>query len=79
MNDPALPDPCSSVRNSDDLLPGASDSPVSAKVRKQSAGPVATVRHGSASVPIYRIQSGARIRFVSPSPTASGDGGLGQR
>ena len=64
MNDPALPDPCSSVRNSDDLLPGASDSPVSAKVRKQSAGPVATVRHGSASVPIYRIQSGSRTRFA---------------
>jgi integrase len=46
------------------LLPGASDSPVSAKVRKQSAGPAATVRHGSASVPIYRIISGTRTRFA---------------
>ncbi len=67
MNDPApsaVADPCSSVRNSDDLFPGASDSPVSAKVRKQSAGPVATVRHGSASVPIYRIISGTRTRFA---------------
>jgi integrase len=64
MNDPAPPDPCSAVCNSDDLLTGASALPTSPKVRKQSAGPAATVRHGSASVPIYRIISGTRTRFA---------------
>ena len=67
MKDPApsaMPDSCASVRCTDDLLTGESHLPVSAKVRKQNAGPAATVRHGSASVPIYRIISGARTRFA---------------
>ena len=38
------------------------DAPTSAKVRKQSDGPAATVSHGSTSVPIYRIISGTRTR-----------------
>ena len=64
MNDPAPPDSGTSVRCTVELLTGASDSPTSPKVRKQSAGPIATVRHGSASVPIYRIISGTRTRFA---------------
>jgi integrase len=67
MTDPvpsALPDPGASVHCTDELLTGESALPTSAKVRKQSAGPAATVRHGSASVPIYRINSGTRTRFA---------------
>ncbi|MEN9285452.1 MAG: hypothetical protein RLZZ179_2945 [Verrucomicrobiota bacterium] len=64
MNDPAPPDSGTSVRCTVELLTGESDSPTSPKVRKQSAGPAATVRHGSASVPIYRITSGTRTRFA---------------
>jgi hypothetical protein len=64
MNDPAPPDACSAVCNSDDLLTGTSDSPNSPKVHRKNAGPIATVRHGSASVPIYRITSGTRTRFA---------------
>ena len=40
------------------------DAPTSANVRKQSAGPAATVRHGSTSVTIYRIIFGTRTRFA---------------
>jgi hypothetical protein len=43
------------------IQPDAAPSP---KTRKPSAGPAATVRHGSASVPIYRIISGTRTRFA---------------
>ena len=67
MTDPvpsALPDSGASVHCTDELLTGESSLPTSAKVRKQSAGPAATVRHGSASVPIYRIISGTRTRFA---------------
>jgi integrase len=67
MTDPvpsALPDSGASVHCTDELLTGESALPSSAKVRKQSAGPAATVRHGSASVPIYRIISGTRTRFA---------------
>ena len=67
MTDPvpsALPDSGASVHCTDELLTGESALPTSAKVRKQSAGPAATVRHGSASVPIYRIISGTRTRFA---------------
>jgi integrase len=67
MTDPvpsALPDSGASVHCTDELLTGESALPASAKVRKQSAGPAATVRHGSASVPIYRIISGTRTRFA---------------
>ena len=34
------------------------------KTKKPSAGPAATVMHGSASVPIYRIISCTRTRFA---------------
>jgi hypothetical protein len=44
--------------------PNSGRYPPSPKVRKQSAGLAATVRHGSASVPIYRINSGTRTRFA---------------
>ncbi len=67
MTDPvpsALPDSGASVQCTDELITGESSLPTSAKVRKQSAGPAATVRHGSASVPIYRIISGTRTRFA---------------
>jgi hypothetical protein len=67
MTDPApsaLSDSGASVHCTDELLTGESALPTSAKVRKQSAGPAATVRHGSASVPIYRIISGTRTRFA---------------
>jgi integrase len=64
MNDPAPPDACSAVCNSDDLLTGTSDSPNSPKVHRKNAGPIATVRHGSAAIPVYRITSGTRTRFA---------------
>ena len=44
--------------------PSSTSAAPSPKTRKPSAGPVATVRHGSASVPVYRITSGTRTRFA---------------
>jgi hypothetical protein len=66
---PAFPSPVSdtaALRMNDDpstalIQPDAAPSP---QTRKPSAGPAATVRHGSTSVPIYRIISGTRTRFA---------------
>jgi hypothetical protein len=45
-------------------LTGTSESPNSPKVHRKNAGPIATVRHGSAAIPVYRITSGTRTRFA---------------
>jgi hypothetical protein len=58
--------------SADPMQPDAAPSP---KVRRSNAGPAATVRHGSASVPICRIISGTRTRIANlGSATASGCG-----
>ena len=45
---------------------GAHPEPAGSRASKQRSNgkPVATVKCGSASVPVYRCQSGKRVRFV---------------